>query len=265
MIRARGLQIPISAINSIVLIPARMGSTRFPGKPLALINGDPMIVHVWRRATEAGIGPVVVACEDLEVADAVRDAGGRAELSGSHHSSGSDRIFEVLTRIDPDAAFNVVVNLQGDMPGIDPTALAAVLEPLTDPDVTDADIAIATLVSPIADDADRSDPHVVKALVDFADGAVGLAMDFARDPDLLGAGPHYHHIGVYAYRRSALTQFVGLPQSAREKEFGLEQLRALESGMTIGVRLVDTFPLGVDTPADLARAQAILAGSPRTN
>ena len=260
MFRATGLQIQISTINPIVLIPARMSSTRFPGKPLALIDGDPMIVHVWRRAAEAGIGPVVVACEDQEIADAVQDAGGRVELSGSHHPSGSDRIFEVLTRIDPDGAFDVVVNLQGDMPAIDPTALAAVLEPLTDPDV-----AIATLVSPIADEAERSNPHVVKALVDFGDGAVGTAIDFARHPVLLAAGPHYHHIGVYAYRRPALTQFVGLPQSAREKEFGLEQLRALDSGMTIGVRLVDTFPLGVDTPADLARAQAILAGSTRTD
>jgi 3-deoxy-manno-octulosonate cytidylyltransferase (CMP-KDO synthetase) len=225
-----------------------------------------MIVHVWRRATEAGIGPVVVACEDKEIADAVQDAGGRAELSGSHHPSGSDRIFEVLTRIDPDEAFDVVVNLQGDMPAFDPTALAAVLEPLIDPDV-----AIATLVSPIADDAELSNPHVVKALVDFGEGgkigdnAVGTAVDFARDPELLAAGAHYHHIGVYAYRRSALAQFVGLPQSAREKEFGLEQLRAVESGMTIGARRVDTFPLGVDTPADLARAQAMLAGSRGTD
>jgi 3-deoxy-manno-octulosonate cytidylyltransferase (CMP-KDO synthetase) len=257
MIRATRLQIPKSTINPIVLIPARMGSTRFPGKPLVLINGEPMIVHVWRRATEAGIGPVVVACEDPEIADVVQAAGGRAELSGSHHPSGSDRIFEVLTRIDPDGAFEVVVNLQGDMPAIDPSALAAVLEPFTNPNV-----AIATLVSPIADDAERSNLHVVKARVDFKDGVVGAAIDFARDPESLVAGPQYHHIGVYAYRRPALAQFVGLPQSAREKRFGLEQLRALDYGMTIGARLVDTFPVGVDTPADLVRAQAKLSSSP---
>jgi 3-deoxy-manno-octulosonate cytidylyltransferase (CMP-KDO synthetase) len=238
-----------------------MGSTRFPGKPLALINGDPMIVHVWRRATEAGIGPVVVACEDQEIADAVRDAGGRAELSGSHHPSGSDRIFEVLTRIDPDQDFNAVVNLQGDMPAMESAALTAVLEPFADPQV-----AIATLVSPIDDLSELSDPHVVKAQIEFKNGgSVGTAIDFARDPDLLAAGPLYHHIGVYGFRRPALAQFVGMDPSAREKEFGLEQLRAMDAGMTIGVRLVDSFPVGVDTPADLARAQAILARSPRTD
>jgi 3-deoxy-manno-octulosonate cytidylyltransferase (CMP-KDO synthetase) len=244
-------------MNPIVLIPARMGSTRFPGKPMALINGEPMIVHVWRRATEAGIGPVVVACEDQEIADAVRAAGGRAELSGSHHPSGSDRIFEVVTRIDPGREFDVVVNLQGDMPVIDPAALAAVLEPFAEPR-----IAIATLVSPIIDQSELLDPHVVKAHVRFEDSdSMGSAVDFARAPDLLG-GPPYHHIGVYAYRRPALAEFVRLGPSAREREFGLEQLRAVDAGMVIWARLVDSFPLGVDTPADLVRAQAIMAEPP---
>ena len=237
-----------------------MGSTRFPGKPLALINGEPMIVHVWRRARESGIGPVVVACENQEIADAVQTAGGRAELSGSHHPSGSDRIFEVVTRIDPESEFDVVVNLQGDMPAIDPAALAVVLEPLADPQ-----IAIATLVSPVIDQGEILDPHGVKADVRFQGSkSVGAAVDFARAAALL-SGPPHHHIGVYAYRRTALAEFVRLGPSAREREFGLEQLRALDAGMAIGARLVDSFPPGVDTPADLVRAQAIIGELHRTD
>lgn len=256
---------PHPPLNPIVVIPSRMASRRLPGKPLASIHGEPMIVHVWRRATEAGIGPVVVACEDAEIAEAVRDAGGRAELSGVHHASGSDRIFEVVERIDPGAAYDAVVNLQGDMPAIDPAAVAAVLEPLADPRVS-----IATLISPIADEAELDDSHVVKAALSRPlgpDETIADAAGFARDPALLPQGPMYHHVGVYAYRRSALAAFVKLGPSGREREFGLEQLRAMDAGMVISARLVDTFPLGVDTSADLDRARAMMApetaGSPQ--
>ena len=244
-------------MNPIVVIPARMASARLPGKPLALIHGEAMIVHVWRRGAEAGIGPVVVACEDPQIADAVRDAGGRAELSDADHACGSDRIFEVVERIDPDGAFDAVVNLQGDMPAIDPTAIAAVIEPLADPRV-----AIATLVSPIADEAELDDLHVVKAALSRPLGpgeTIADAAGFARDRALLAHGPLFHHVGVYAYRRPALAAFAALGPSAREREFGLEQLRAMDAGMVIGARLVDSFPLGVDTPADLDRARAAMA------
>ena len=246
-----------AAFNPIILIPARMASTRLPGKPLVPIHGEAMIVHVWRRAVEGDIGPVVVACADAEIADAIRAAGGRAELSQDTHASGSDRILEVLARIDPDGAFDVAVNLQGDMPTLDAGALAAVLEPLADPRFD-----IATLVSELAGPAELSDAGVVKAAVSFGPGAlVGEATGFARDPALLGDAPLFHHVGVYAYRRAALVAFGERGPSAREKAAGLEQLRALDAGMTIGARLVDTHPFGVDTPADLAKAQAMMAAT----
>jgi 3-deoxy-manno-octulosonate cytidylyltransferase (CMP-KDO synthetase) len=241
--------------TAIVLIPARMKASRLPGKPLADIHGAPMIVHVWRRAMAAGIGPVVVACEDTEIATAVRGAGGIAELTGSHHRSGSDRIFEALGRIDPERRYSVVVNLQGDLPAVDPPVVAAVLDPLAD-----ADVAIATLASPL-EAHEMSDPNVVKAHAPLsATARIARARAFTRDAASC-QGDCWHHIGIYAYRRAALERFVYLPPSENEKKHSLEQLRALDDGMAIGVRLVDTFPLGVDTPADLARARSVLAGA----
>lgn len=241
--------------TAIVLIPARMKATRLPGKPLADIHGVPMIVHVWRRAMAAGIGPVVVACEDAEIAAAVREAGGTAELTASHHRSGSDRIFEALGRLDPDRRFSVVVNLQGDLPAIDPAVVAAALEPLADPAVS-----IATLASPL-EARELNDANVVKAHAALSDHSrIARARAFTRDA-VSCQGDCWHHIGIYAYRRAALERFVSLPPSENEKKHSLEQLRALDDGMVIGVRLVDTFPLGVDTPADLARARSVLSGA----
>ena len=247
---------------AIVLIPARMRATRLPGKPMADIHGRPMIVHVWQRAVEAGIGPVVVACEDREIADAVRAAGGRAEITGSQHRSGSDRIFEALGRIDPGREYRTVVNLQGDLPALDPAVVAAVLEPLAD-----AAVAIATLASPLSD-GELADPNVVKVHAAFghkriARARIARATAFTRDAGACKAGACHHHIGIYAYRRAALERFVSLPPSENETKHSLEQLRALDDGMVIGVRLVDSFPLGVDTPADLARARSVLAPGAR--
>ncbi len=240
---------------AIVIIPARMASTRLPGKPLADVHGRPMIAHVVDRATEAAIGPVVVAAAEAEIADAVTAAGGRAVLTRPDHPSGSDRIAEALARIDPDRRYRVVVNLQGDLPTIDPDAVRAALRPLTDPAVD-----IATLVTEIVDDAERDDPNVVKAVVALAPGAVvGRALYFSRAAVPAGDGPLLHHIGLYAYRRAALERFVALPSGVLERRERLEQLRALEHGMRIDAARVDTVPLGVDTPADLERARALLA------
>jgi 3-deoxy-manno-octulosonate cytidylyltransferase (CMP-KDO synthetase) len=239
--------------NPIVVIPARMASTRLPGKPLADIHGLPMIVHVWRRACEAAVGPVLVAAGEREIAAAVADAGGRAVLTRSDHPSGSDRVHEAIMREDPERRHGIVVNLQGDLPTLDPELLRAVLAPLADPAVD-----IGTLATEIRDPAERDNPNVTKAVLAFADRGsppVARALYFSRARVPWGDGPLYHHIGVYAYRRAALERFVALPPGNLELREKLEQLRALEAGMRIDLALVDTVPLGVDTPADLDTAR----------
>ena len=243
----------------LVVIPARMASTRLPGKPLADIGGEPMIVHVWRRAREADIGRVVVACAEAEIAEAVRAHGGEAVLTRPDHPSGTDRVFEALGGVQGAGACDAVVNLQGDLPAIEPAAIRAAVDALAD-----AAVDIATLVAETSDPGERDDPNVVKAIVSFAGPgsgarAVGRALYFTRAAAPSGAGPLYHHVGLYAYRRAALERFVRLPPSALEKRERLEQLRALEAGMRIDAALVDTVPAAVDTPADLAGMRRLFA------
>lgn len=240
--------------NPVVIIPARLAATRLPGKILADIHGEPMIVHVWRRAVESGIGPVIVACADREIAEAVEAAGGQAVMTDPGHPSGSDRIFEALSTIDAAGVFDAVVNVQGDLPAIDPSVIGAVFAPLSDPAVD-----MATLAFEITDPEEAANPNVVKAVVSVAPGeGIGRALYFTRATVPGGEGPLYHHVGLYAYRRSALERFVALPPGVLEKREKLEQLRALEAGMVVGVALVDTVPPGVDTPADLEQARAML-------
>ena len=241
-------------MNPLVVIPARLAATRLPGKPLADIHGEPMIVHVWRRAMAAGIGPVLVAAQEPEIARAIEAAGGVARLTRADHASGSDRVFEAVQAVDPQGRHDVVVNLQGDLPTLDPALVAQVLAPLADPAVD-----IATLAAEIREPAEMDDPGVVKAVAALAaDRRIARALYFTRARCPAGEGPLFHHIGIYAYRRAALARFVALPPSPLERREKLEQLRALEAGMRIEVALVDTVPLGVDTPADLARARALL-------
>jgi 3-deoxy-manno-octulosonate cytidylyltransferase (CMP-KDO synthetase) len=240
--------------NAIILIPARMAASRLPGKPLLDIAGLPMIVQVLRRAQAAGIGEAVVATDSEAVQAAVEKSGGRAVMTSADHPSGSDRIYEALEALDPEHRFDIVVNVQGDLPTIDPADIRAALGPLADPAVD-----IATLAAVITDAAERSNPNVVKvsgALV--APGRLHAAI-FTR-ADATAAGPHYHHIGLYAYRRAALQRFVKLPPSANEQRERLEQLRALDAGMRIDVAIVNSVPLGVDTPEDLAKARKMLGG-----
>jgi 3-deoxy-manno-octulosonate cytidylyltransferase (CMP-KDO synthetase) len=240
-------------MNPLVIIPARMASVRLPGKPLADIHGEPMIVHVWRRAREAGVGPVLVAAGEAEIAAAIEARGGIARLTRPDHPSGSDRAWEALLGFDAEARHDVIVNLQGDLPMLDPAALRTVLGPLEDPAVDIATLAIET-----RGDEYRDDPNVVKVVAALGpDRPIARALYFTRACCPAGEGPLFHHIGIYAYRRAALARFVQLPPSPLERRERLEQLRALEGGLRIEVTLVDIAPFGVDTPADLERARAL--------
>jgi 3-deoxy-manno-octulosonate cytidylyltransferase (CMP-KDO synthetase) len=240
-------------MSIIVLIPARMASTRLPGKPLADIAGRPMIVHVAERARESRLGRVVVATDSQAVAEAVRAHGFEAVMTRGDHESGSDRIFEALVTLDPDGRVETVVNVQGDLPMVDPAAIRAVRAPLVDPAVD-----IATLGVEISREEEKTNPNVVK-IVGSPVGPDRLrALYFTRAAAPWGEGPLYHHIGLYAYRRAALERFVSLPPSVLERRERLEQLRALEAGMRIDAEIVKSLPLGVDTPEDLQRARTIL-------
>jgi len=239
--------------NTIVLIPARMASTRLPGKPLADIAGLPMIVQVAKRAFEAGIGRVTVAVDHRDIFNAVRAHGFDAVMTRVTHQSGSDRIFEALGHADPERRAEFIVNVQGDLPTIEPETIRASLRPLSE-GATD----IATLTVEIAHEDEKTNPNVVKIVGSALSASRMRALYFTRATAPYGNGPLYHHIGLYTYRRAALERFVSLPPSTLEKRESLEQLRALEAGMRIDAEIVDSVPLGVDTPADLERARAIL-------
>lgn len=239
--------------DPLILIPARLAATRLPNKPLANVAGEPMILHVWRRAVEAGIGPVVVATDAPEIVQVIEGAGGLAVLTRPDHPSGSDRLAEALESVDPEGRHDVVVNVQGDLPTIDPAIIGAAIVPLADKTVD-----IATLCAPITEAEEADNPNVVK-LVGHEVGPRRLrALYFTRARAPYGPGPLWHHIGLYAYRRKALTRFVALPPGELETREKLEQLRALEAGMRIDAVIVDDLPLGVDTPADLDRARALM-------
>ncbi|MBV5265484.1 3-deoxy-manno-octulosonate cytidylyltransferase [Pinisolibacter aquiterrae] len=245
---------PTDHPSPLVLIPARLAATRLPGKPLADVCGVPMIVQVWRRACEADIGPVAVATDDATIFAAVKDHGGEAVMTRADHPSGSDRIFEALGRLDAQGRHDAIVNVQGDLPTIDPAAIRAAVRPLADPAVD-----VATLAAEIVREEERTNPNVVKVVGSPIGDTRLRALYFTRATAPWGEGPLFHHIGLYAYRRAALERFVGLPPSPLERREKLEQLRALEAGMRIDVEIVATVPLGVDTPDDLERARAILS------
>jgi 3-deoxy-manno-octulosonate cytidylyltransferase (CMP-KDO synthetase) len=242
--------------SPIVLIPARLAASRLPNKPLAEIAGVPMIVHVWRRAIGASVGPVVVACGDQAIAETIEREGGRAVMTDPALPTGSDRIQAAITLLDPERAHDAVINVQGDMPMLDPSAIRLALSALAEP-ATD----IATLAAPITNPAALHETSVNKVVAGFTDlGRPARALYFSKAPVPWGEGPHYEHIGLYAYRRAALDRFVTLPRGVLEQRERLEQLRALEAGMCISVSLIDPAWLGVqvDTPADLARARELM-------
>jgi 3-deoxy-manno-octulosonate cytidylyltransferase (CMP-KDO synthetase) len=257
----------MDARNTLVAIPSRLKATRLPDKPLADIHGTPMIVHVWRRAVEANVGRVIVATDSTAIAKVIADVGGEAVMTRDTHTTGSDRIHEALTAIDPAGHIKFIVNLQGDLPTLEPRLVQDCLKPLA----TDG-VDIATLVAEISDPHERTNPNVVKAVgtpVDLATGRPAASsttpaqrlrtLYFTRATAPTGDGPLYHHIGIYAYRRAALDRFVTLPSAPLETRERLEQLRALENGMRIDAMVVNTVPLGVDTPEDLVKARQMLA------
>jgi 3-deoxy-manno-octulosonate cytidylyltransferase (CMP-KDO synthetase) len=248
--------IPMTETRTLVLIPARMAATRLPGKPLLDIAGLPMIVHVLRRAEAAQIGRVAVATDTPEIAAAVKSYGFEAVMTRSDHPSGSDRIYEALGKLDPHGIVENIVNVQGDLPTIPAHDIRAALTLLADPKVD-----IGTLAAEIRKDEEHTNPSVVKLVGSPLDGRQLRALYFTRATAPYGDGPRYHHIGLYAYRREALERFVKLPPSVLEKREKLEQLRALEAGMRIDAAIVDSVPLGVDTPDDLETARRLLAKS----
>ncbi|ASL40106.1 MULTISPECIES: 3-deoxy-manno-octulosonate cytidylyltransferase [Acetobacter] len=238
-------------VSSLVVIPARLASTRLPGKPLADIAGRPMVLRVWDAAMAANIGPVVVAAADQEIYDAVTAAGGTAILTDPDLPSGSDRVWQATQAFDPDGKYDVLLNLQGDLPTFEPQALHAVMSVMANPMYD-----VGTLVAPVTSDAEKNAASVVKVACDFSgDAQIAPALYFSRQPIPWGDGPLWHHIGVYGWRRAALAQFVALPPSGLEKRESLEQLRALEAGMRIGCTRLASAPFGVDTPEDLERAR----------
>lgn len=240
--------------RSLVLIPARMASTRLPGKPLAEICGLPMIVQVALRARDADAGRIVVAVDHQDTFDVVTNAGFEAVMTRVDHQSGSDRIHEALQKCDPDRKAEIVINVQGDLPTIEPETIRAALRPLEDPAVD-----IGTLTVEIEDEEDKLNPNIVKVVGSPLSATRLKGLYFTRATAPHGTGPLYHHIGLYTYRRAALEKFVSLKPSVLEKRESLEQLRALEAGMRIDVEIVNSIPLGVDTPADLDKARRILS------
>ncbi|WP_333631272.1 3-deoxy-manno-octulosonate cytidylyltransferase [Agrobacterium cavarae] len=240
--------------KAIVLIPARMASTRLPGKPLADINGKPMIVQVALRAREAGAERIVVAVDDERVFDAVRSAGFDVIMTRNDHQSGSDRIYEALQKADPEGLAEFVINVQGDLPTIEPETIRASLLPMDNPEVD-----IATLTVPITDEDEKTNPSIVKIVGSPLSQTRLRALYFTRATAPYGNGPLYHHIGLYTYRRAALEKFVSLKPSVLELRESLEQLRALEAGMRIDAEIVRSVPLGVDTQPQLETARKILA------
>ena len=247
--------------HPIILIPARLAALRLPNKPLADICGAPMIVHVWRRACEADLGPVVVATDSAEIYEKIEGQGGKAVMTRTDHPSGSDRILEALGRVDPEQHHDIIINVQGDLPTLDPALIHAAAGLLNEP-ATD----IGTLAAIITREEEKAASHVVKAIGTPLDsrGARLRALYFTRATAPFGEGPLFHHIGLYAYKRAALTRFCALAPSPLERREKLEQLRALENGMRIDIAVVDAVPLGVDTLHDLERARDIIALWPRT-
>ena len=244
----------INQENTAIIIPARLASTRLPNKPLLPINGKPMILHVWEQAVAAEIGEVIVATDSDQIKQVISEAGGNCELTRSNHQSGTDRIYEALENFDQDKNINFIVNLQGDLPQINRECLSSVVNLLSDKAVE-----VSTLACEMTDHDEINSKSIVKAIADINPNTkIGRAINFTRTPEASINGNYLHHIGLYAYTRSALEKFVHLAPSTREIDQKLEQLRALDNQMRIDIQLIDFLPLGVDTPEDLEKMQKLI-------
>ena len=244
----------INQENTAIIIPARLASTRLPNKPLLPINGKPMILHVWEQAVAAEIGEVIVATDSDQIKQVISEAGGNCELTRSNHQSGTDRIYEALENFDQDKNINFIINLQGDLPQINRECLSSVVNLLSDEAAE-----VSTLVCEMTDLDEINSKSIVKAIADINPNTkIGRAINFTRTPEASINGNYLHHIGLYAYTRSALEKFVHLAPSTREIDQKLEQLRALDNQMRIDIQLIDFLPLGVDTPEDLEKMQKLI-------
>ena len=244
----------INQENTAIIIPARLASTRLPNKPLLPINGKPMILHVWEQAVAAEIGEVIVATDSDQIKQVISEAGGNCELTRSNHQSGTDRIYEALENFDQDKNINFIINLQGDLPQINRECLSSVVNLLSDEAAE-----VGTLVCEMTDHDEINSKSIVKAIADIDPNTkIGRAINFTRTPEASINGNYLHHIGLYAYTRSALEKFVHLAPSTREIDQKLEQLRALDNQMRIDIQLIDFLPLGVDTPEDLEKMQKLI-------
>jgi len=250
---------PSLSSQALVIIPSRLNATRLPQKPLADIGGKPMVLRVWEQACQANVGPVVVAAGDPQIQEVIQGAGGTCVLTDPALTSGSDRVAQAADLVDPEKHFGVVVNVQGDLPGLDPQMVRDVLKPVGD---GEKNYHIATIASPLGKgEKDRSSVVKIALAHPHGPGTWAQALYFSRAPIPFGSPEEgWHHIGLYAYRRQALERMVALAPSLLEKSENLEQLRAMEAGMTLGVYLTATLPpLGVDTPEDLERVRALIA------
>ena len=233
-------------MENLIIIPARLESSRLPNKPLAEIAGLPMIIHVMNRAIESKCGDVIIATPNKEIFDIVNFYNGIAIMTKFSHESGSDRIFEALERYDKNKKYKIIINLQGDLPNIDPLLINLTYKLLIENSSAD----ISTLCSPIFDNKEIENPNIVKAYIKSLVKPI-YADDFVRKPGSYEHKKLFHHLGIYGYKRRSLKKFISMSQSPREKELKLEQLRALDNGMKIVIDLTDNIPIGVDTENDL--------------
>ena len=230
-------------MKNVVIIPSRMASNRLPGKPLMPIDGIPMIQRVWQQAIASKIGEVFVACSEIEVHDLIVSNGGKAIMTDPNLPSGTDRVHSAFLKIKNNKNIDVIINLQGDMPLINPEHILKVIDPIK------RNFAIGTLATNLNDN-ELNNPNVTKVEVDFKKNEIAQALSFYREVTIENQNL-YHHVGIYSYTPDSINTFINLPKSKNEIDLSLEQMRAMDSNIPIGVTYVPEVPMSVDTKEDL--------------